>query len=164
MAKKFTTVTHDNVHLILFRINKFLQNNDAVSFYHDWGKFPKQMNKLGIKNYLNFKYVEKSNTGYSLKSKYKIRYEENYGIIINASADCFICIDLGSKVLIRSNQIIIKALIILKKHSDLIIKPFYDIAMAENYNQHEEQMSREYWADVEATQNEEMFNREFEKN
>ena len=147
---KFTTVTKQNAHLILFRINKFLQNNDAVSHYTDWGKYPKIMNKLGIFNFDDFKFIEKSNTGYILKSKYKISLNPDYGILIRASTDCIIGIVFGDKVCISPNNLVVKGYEIFNnKHYTAYYSPSSNIKKAEQEYIFEEQMSKDYWAQVE---------------
>ena len=143
---KFTTVTKQNAHLILFRINKFLQRNEAVSFYTDWGKFPKEMNKLGIYKFDDNKYIEKSNTGYILKSKYKIELNPDYGIIIRSSKDCVIGIVFGDKVSITPNRLAIKGYELFNKtyHTDYYA-PSNELKKAERNYECEQTMSDDYW-------------------
>jgi hypothetical protein len=147
---KYTTVTKQNMPLILFRINQFLQRNEVVSHYSDWGRYPKEMNKLGVKNNCGVKFVEKTITGYVIKSKYNIRLDLDYGIVIHTSKDCAIAICLGDKVKVYPNRLVIKNWNIwLKKSSTSYFSPSTDIDKAERELDFENKMSDAYWKDVE---------------
>lgn len=160
---KFTKVTKQNAHLILFRINKFLSQNNAITHYSDWGKYPKMMNKLGIPVFDKQKFVEKTLTGYILKSRYSIRNYE-YGIIINTSSDTFIGIHFGDKVKITPNRLFVKGFDnTTRKSFTSYFTPTTDIDKAENYYHFEERASKSYWLDVEADWNKEEVEMEIAK-
>jgi len=148
MSKHFTKVTKQNIHLILFRVNQFLQRNDVVSDYVDWGKYPKQMNKYGFFKFDEQKYVEKSATGYILKSKYQIELSPNYGILIRPSKDCCIAIVYGDRVSISSTRIIVKGEVNPRMYGIRYLAPSNELIKAHNNYNFEEKMSDSYWADV----------------
>lgn len=148
---KAITLNNKNAHLILFRINQFFSRNEASQQYSDWGKYPKDLNKMGIKNDIGMKHIEKTIINYILKSKYSIRIENGYGIIINIHKDCGMVIKFGDKVSIYPNQIIIKGFdTIVKKHYTSYISPYSNVDNALKIIRQEEAMSDAYWADADS--------------
>lgn len=162
---KYTTVTKQNMPLILHRINQFLQRNEVVSSYSDWGRYPKEMNKLGAKNELRLKFVERTLTSYILKSKYSIRLDLSYGIVIHVHSDCAISITLKDKVKIYSNRIVIKGwCIALEKSYTSYFMPSTEIEKAIDQHDFEEAMAQQYWDDYNMEFLENEMNEELEEN
>ena len=165
---KFTKVTKENLHLILFRVNQLLQRNEVMTSFSDWGRFPKQMNRMGIKYikddvFGDRDFVERSTTTHILKSEYSIRLDYDYGIVIHVMQDCTIAIELGFKIRITPYQIIVKGVNrMLNQSFTEYITPSSNIKKALENHSHNQMMADMYWAEVENEHNQEEAEREIQ--
>lgn len=165
---KFTKVTRENLHLILFRVNQLLQRNEVMTSFSDWGRFPKQMNRMGIKKvkdsvFGDMDFVERSTIVYILKSEYSIRLDYGYGIVIHVMKDCAIAIELGFKIRITPYQIIVKGYdSLLKQNFTEYISPSANIEKAEGQRRYNQMMSDAYWGEVEEEHKREESEREIQ--
>lgn len=118
---------NDNMELMMFCINKYLSKHECVESYADYDKYPKQLNKMGILDD-DMKNIERSQTGYILNSKYQIRIEPNYGIIVNCDKASAFIIHLGYRVIINPNKFQIKGYSTTINHSFTeVFKPCFEI-------------------------------------
>lgn len=146
--KKGIKLTNDNIQLVMCRINEYLSKNECYESYADWGKYPKQLNRLGILSKVDNKNIERSNTSYILKSKYQIRIEPNYGIIVNCDKASAFSILIGDRVTVNANKLQIKSNnVFLKKYSTTFFKPCSDIETAKVVIAFDEEMDAQYWKD-----------------
>jgi hypothetical protein len=145
---KTTKVTEANAALILFRIKKFINSNEAVKHYSDWGKYPKLLNKMGVKSLVG-KHVEKTITVYIIPEKCSFRIEKNYGIIINIGSASAIVIHFGNRIKIFPNQIIVKGVDnCINKPFTTYFSPSAEVKKAKQQIDFEDEMDKQYWEDV----------------
>ncbi len=154
---KLTKVTEQNVSLILFRIKKFINSNEAVKHYSDWGKYPKLLNKMGVPSF-GGKHIEKTITGYIIPEKCTIRLSEGYGIIINVGQASALTIHFGDRIKIFPKQIIIKGVDqCLNKPFTTYFSPSAETTKAKQQIDFEDKMDEIYWEDYEEELNQSDF-------
>ena len=155
---KYITVTRENIHLIAYRIKKFVERMEVIgmqSFYLDTQRKVKQFGKERFD-------VTESRVGFLSNEDYKLEVVLNYRGIINTDApECFIrinfqkstcgfTINTGTKIRITPTHIFLHAPLYDKKRAypyevwSMGNKNECDYQTEESY-----QYDKQYWEDYE---------------
>lgn len=135
---KFTTVTKSNIHLIAKRLNDYLQRHETVECQGDWGKIPKMCNRLGLKDNLGGKHIEKTCVYYKNINNTEIEVDTMFGktfIRISTGSHSASLIYVGDKVKIAPYNVFTRTWdTILKKTLLSTWKPCQDRQKAMDYH------------------------------
>ncbi len=147
---KATKITTENVQLIAFRLKQFFNRYECTQSYTDWGWFPKQLNRMGVKPELGKTHVERTITSYATKDITNVRISDGYGIVINIGKASAYSLEFGYKIKISSSLIKITGYYKdLKRSFTSYHFPCSDVVKATNSIDFEEMMNAQYWKDVE---------------